>query len=254
MKRSFITVLIFLACLFRGFCQEYEYKVFESSEGEKLNYRLLTPENAKQSKKYPLVLFLHGVGERGEDNEKQLIHGSQMFLNPTVREKHPAFVLFPQCPSNQYWAFLERPESFDNLQMGGEMPPILQAVKEMLDTYLADPMVDKDRIYIMGLSMGGMGTFSLVSRYPEIFAAAIPICGIADLNILPKAKDIKFRIYHGDADPVVPVRHSREAYKTLKAAGAKVEYFEFPGCNHLSWNPAFNQPDFMKWLFGQKKR
>ena len=217
MKRSFITVLIFLACLFRGFCQEYEYKVFESSEGEKLNYRLLTPENAKQSKKYPLVLFLHGAGERGEDNEKQLIHGSQMFLNPTVREKHPAFVLFPQCPSNLYWAFLERPESFDNLQMGGEMPPILQTVKEMLDTYLADPMVDKDRIYIMGLSMGGMGTFSLVSRYPEIFAAAIPICGVADLSVLPAAKDVKFRIYHGDADTVVSVKHSREAYRTLKS-------------------------------------
>lgn len=217
MKRSFITVLIFLACLFRGFCQEYEYKVFESSEGEKLNYRLLTPENAKQSKKYPLVLFLHGAGERGEDNEKQLMHGSQMFLNPTVREKHPAFVLFPQCPSNQYWAFLERPESFDNLQMGGGMPPILQTVKEMLDTYLADPMVDKDRIYIMGLSMGGMGTFSLVSRYPEIFAAAIPICGVADLSVLPAAKDVKFRIYHGDADTVVSVKHSREAYRTLKS-------------------------------------
>lgn len=253
MKRSFITVLIFLACLFRGFCQEYEYKVFESSEGEKLNYRLLTPENAKQSKKYPLVMFLHGAGERGEDNEKQLIHGSQMFLNPTVREKHPAFILFPQCPSNLYWAFLERPESFDNLQMGGEMPPILQTVKEMLDTYLADPMVDKDRIYIMGLSMGGMGTFSLVSRYPEIFAAAIPICGIADLSVLPAAKDVKFRIYHGDADTVVSVKHSREAYRTLKKSGAKVEYFEFPGCGHGSWNPAFNQPDFFNWLFKQKR-
>ena len=105
----------------------------------------------------------------------------------------------------------------------------------------------------MGLSMGGMATFDLVSRYPEIFAAAIPICGAADTKRLANAKGVKWRIYHGDADTVVPVEASRAAYKALKEAGIKVEYVEFPGCAHASWTPAFNQPDFMKWLFKQKK-
>ena len=87
----------------------------------------------------------------------------------------------------------------------------------------------------------------------SIFAAAVPICGSVNPDRLPAAKEVKFRIFHGDADDVVTVEGSREAYKALKAAGAKVEYIEFPGCNHGSWNPAFNYPGFMEWLFKQKK-
>ena len=116
------------------------------------------------------------------------------------------------------------------------------------------PEVDTQRVYIIGLSMGAMGTYDLVVRYPEIFAAAVPICGTVNPSRLSVAKDVKFRIFHGDADDVVPVKGSREAYKALKAAGADVEYIEFPGCNHGSWNPAFNYPGFMDWLFKQKRQ
>ena len=114
--------------------------------------------------------------------------------------------------------------------------------------------VEKQRIYIMGLSMGAMATYDLTIRYPELYAAAIPICGTVNASRLKAAKDVKFRIFHGDADNVGPVSGSRQAYKALKAAGADVEYIEFPGVTHGSWNPAFTQPDFMKWLFSQKKR
>ena len=116
------------------------------------------------------------------------------------------------------------------------------------------PEVDTQRVYIIGLSMGAMGTYDLVVRYPEIFAAAVPICGTVNPSRLSVAKDVKFRIFHGGGDDVVPVKGSREAYKALKAAGADVEYIEFPGCNHGSWNPAFNYPGFMDWLFKQKKK
>ena len=133
------------------------------------------------------------------------------------------------------------------------MPPVLRNLKELLEHYLANPMVDKSRVYIMGLSMGGMATYDIVSRFPEIFAAAIPICGAVKSGSLEAAKDVKFRIYHGDADDIVPVECSRKAYRELKAAGADVEYIEFPGCNHGSWNPAFGRDDFMPWLFKQKK-
>lgn len=248
---------IFLLFALSVVAQEaYEKKVFVAPQGDSLSYRLLRPEVEKLGQKYPLVLFLHGAGERGSDNEKQLTHGGQMFLNPVNREKHPAFVLMPQCPEEGYWAYFSRPASFVPAEMPveQEMTPILRTVKELLDTYLALPQVDKSRIYIIGLSMGGMGTFDMAIRYPETFAAAIPVCGTVNPERLVAAKSVPFRIFHGDADNVVPVQGSREAYKALKKCGAKVEYIEFPSCNHGSWVPAFNYPDFMEWLFKQKKK
>ena len=245
MKRTLLFFLGLAAC-FTVYAQKsgYEHKSFTSQDGTELNYRLLTPPENARGKKFPLVLFLHGAGERGTDNEKQLTHGSQMFLNPANRDKFHEYVIFPQCPEKDFWAFPGRSSSTS---------PSLLAVKELVDSYLENPAVDASRVYIMGLSMGGMGTFELVSRYPETFAAAIPICGAADTQRLANTKGVKWRIYHGDADTVVPVEASRAAYRALKEAGIKVEYFEFPGCAHGSWNPAFNQPDFMKWLFKQKK-
>ena len=232
----------------------YEYKTFTSSNGQSINYRQLTPSKSNKNRKYPLIIFLHGLGERGIDNEKQLTHGGQMFLNPVNMDKYPAYVLFPQCPETAYWAYRNRPKSFDAMIPDKVMPEEFHAVKELIMEYIDMPEVDDSRIYIMGLSMGGMATYDMVSRFPELFAAAIPICGaVAPGRITAAAKDVAFRIYHGDADNVVPVECSRRAYRELKAAGAKVEYFEFPGCKHASWTPAFNQPDFMEWLFAQKK-
>ena len=257
MKKLLMFLICFLGITTFSFGQdEYEKKTFVSTSGDSLNYRLLRPEVEKEGKKYPLVLFLHGAGERGSDNEKQLFHGSQMWLNPVNRENYPAFVLFPQCPESGYWAYMNRPSSFETDKMPIEPPisPIFVALKELLDSYLTMPQVDKRRIYVIGLSMGAMGTYDLTIRYPEFFAAAIPICGTVNADRLKAAKKVKFRIFHGDADNVVPVSGSRQAYKALKSAGADVEYFEFPGVGHVSWNEAFNRTDFMSWLFRQKKK
>lgn len=231
-------------------------KAYVTSTQDTLLYRLLIPETMESGRKYPLVLFLHGAGERGNDNEKQLIHGGQMWLNPVNREKYPAFVLFPQCPTNRFWAYEQLTGKFlpYSMPIQCEMAEPLEAVKELLDQYLSMPNIDCSKVYIIGLSMGAMGTFDMVARFPDIFAAAVPICGTVNPQRLSAAKDVNFRIFHGDADNVVPVEGSREAYKALKATGASVEYIEFPGCNHGSWNPAFNYPDFMEWLFRQKKK
>lgn len=236
--------------------EAYQKKVFISSWGDSLNYRLLRPESEKPGQQYPLVLFLHGAGERGNDNEKQLTHGGQMFLNPVNREKYPAFVLVPQCPEKDYWAYASRPSSFvpSEMPVGQEITPVLRAVKELLDTYLDLPSVDRNRVYVVGLSMGGMATYDLAIRFPDIFAAAVPICGTVNPGRLADAVSVRFRIFHGDADNVVPVEGSREAYKALKKLGAEVEYVEFPGCNHGSWNPTFNYPGFMEWLFASRKK
>lgn len=255
MKNLVSTLIVFLFT-FSAYSQtNYEKELFISSKGDSLLYRLLRPTKVDDGKKYPLILFLHGAGERGNDNQKQLTHGAQMFLNPVNQEKYPAYVLMPQCPIKDYWAYTERPKSFVPLEMplNPTISPLFQTVKELLDKYINSKEIDKKRVYIIGLSMGGMGTYDLVARFPEVFAAAIPICGTVNPNRLKAAKKVHFRIFHGDADSVVPVEGSREAYKALKSVGAKVEYIEFPSCNHGSWVPAFNSPDFLKWLFKQKK-
>ncbi len=252
-------LLAIFLCIFISGCLcaqgEYEKKQFVSQQGT-LNYRLLRPDAEAGQEKYPLILFLHGGGERGSDNEKQLSHGSEMFRNPVNREKYPAYVLYPQCPEEGYWAYRNRPETFAPAQMpsGEPVTPVMMLVKGLLDEYLSLPDVDTDRIYVIGLSMGGMGTFDLVIRYPEVFAAAIPICGTVNPSRLEAAKSVSFRIFHGDKDSTVPVDGSREAYKALKRAGTNVEYIEFPGVNHDSWTPAFNYPGFMEWLFEKRKK
>ena len=251
-------VILFLGLIFFSIqliAQEnYLYSSFYHN-GNTLPYRYLEPQNIKSNKKYPVVLFLHGAGERGTDNEAQLLHCSGQFLNPDVRDKYPAYVFFPQAPQGAFWSIPDRLIELSQAMFAavGEPSWQLQTIKAMVDSIALLPNVDPRRIYIMGISMGAMATYELCWRYPYLFAAAIPICGGADINRLANAAQIPWRIYHGDADKVVPVTFSRTAYRTLKNAGAKIVYREFAGCTHNSWDPAFNDPDLFPWLFRQKK-
>ncbi|MDE6277441.1 MAG: alpha/beta fold hydrolase [Muribaculaceae bacterium] len=233
----------------------YQPHEYVYAQGDTLRYRLLEPESLEPGKSYPLVVFLHGAGERGSDNALQLTHGAQMWLNPVNRERYPAYVLMPQCPSDAYWAYTARPEDFTPERMPVDLEPaqITEAVIQLISRLIEDKSVDADRIYLMGLSMGGMATYDLAIRYPELFAAAVPICGTVNPSRLVAAAGVPFRIYHGDADPVVPVEGSREAYRALRVAGADVDLIEFPGVGHGSWNPAFTDPAFFPWLFSQHK-
>ena len=254
-KILLVFTMMFVAAVAFG-QQTYEKGEFVSQKsGEKILYRYLAPENPQQGKKYPLVIFLHGSGERGNDNQAQLFHGSGQFLNPVNREKYPAYVLFPQCPEGVPGAYMPRLETLVPKDMPLDPPqaPIVTLLLELIDSYIARPDVDPRRVYIMGISMGGIATFDIVARYPQKFAAAIPICGSVNPQRLTGTKGVAWRIFHGDSDPSVTVEGSREAYKALRKAGLDVEYIEFAGCTHNSWNPAFNYPDFMKWLFKQKK-
>lgn len=229
--------------------KEFVYK------NDTLKYRVLFPENYDKSRKYPLVIFLHGSGERGNDNEKQLVHGSSLFTNEETRKDYPSIVIFPQCPEKDSWV-----ESTDRNQNEIDFPDkpkitkSLLLVKKLADNYKKEEAVDSKRIYIMGLSMGGMGTFDIICRYPKYFAAAIPICGAVTPERLKKVKNMPIRIFHGGADPVVSREYSRNAYYELKAQGStKVEYIEFPGVGHDSWTKAFEYPDFLSWMYYQSK-
>jgi len=257
MRNAFLILALFFAGQLVYSQGDFEAKIYVTSNNDTLRYRELLPENYNPKQKYPLVLFLHGAGERGSDNQAQLTHGSMMFTNPVNREKYPAIVLFPQCPTNYFWSFEQPPKLKSDLSVfpaDSKISSILQEVKDLLDKYVASGSVDTKRIYIMGLSMGGMATFDMACRFPDVFAAAIPICGgVNPERLKAAAGKVKFRIYHGDKDGTVPVENSRAAYRALKKFGADVEYFEIIGCDHPSWNPAFNQPDFLSWLFHQRK-
>lgn len=238
----------------------YKKKVFHSETGDSLLYRVLYPDNYDPAAKYPLVLFMHGAGERGSDNEKQLTHGATLFTDPENRLNYPAIVVFPQCPENKYWVEIAvrttlRDELSDTFKNMKETPvKEQQMVIDLVHALLASEAVDPDRLYIMGLSMGAMGTFDILARHPQLFAAAIPICGGGNTNAAANyAPYTSLWITHGAKDDVVPVNFSQEMYEALKSAGADVKYTEFPNANHNAWDPTFELPGLLDWLFSKSR-
>jgi len=233
---------------------QYEKKNYTNAEGETLPYRILYPENYDANNTYPLVFFLHGAGERGNDNEAQLTHGAALFLEKENREKFPAIVVFPQCAENDFWAHMERTESgIRKFPYYQEPDRSLGLALEVLDKIIAEEGVDKSRLYVMGLSMGGMGTFETLARRPNQFAAAVPICGGGNTDLAKLyAQNTDLWIFHGSDDSVVLPEHSRMMYERLQQLGADVQYTEYPGVNHNSWDNAFAEPDLLPWLFSKK--
>ena len=257
---AFVWLFFVSVLLFAQDNSPYQKKYFIKNN-DTLRYRIMYPVNYDTHKKYPLLLFLHGAGERGNDNELQLVHGSKLFADPVNREKFPAIVLFPQCSSDDFWANIKRGKSrVDSSKLVFEFPvdiPMgksLSLVSELLDSFVTTRNVNTKRIYVGGLSMGSMGTFEILWRKPGFFAAAIPICGGGnETKVKEYGKKFPIWVFHGDADPVVDVNNSRKMVAALKAENAKVKYTEYPGVGHDSWTNAFAEPTLLQWLFAQKK-
>ncbi len=228
-----------------------EKKTFEKDKA-KLQYRLFVPEGYKDAKdSYPLVVFLHGAGERGDDNTAQLVHGVADFTNPESQKKHPCIVIAPQCPKGEVWVSgllpqLEKKSEKPKVQAGNLVPPLVEALCK-------EYRIDKKRIYLTGLSMGGYGTWELLCRNPELFAAGAPICGGGDVKKADKISKIPLWCFHGDKDSAVPVARSREMIEAVKKAGGKPKYTEYEGVNHDSWTRTYRDEKFHEWLFAQKK-
>ncbi|MBX9679853.1 MAG: dienelactone hydrolase family protein [Gemmataceae bacterium] len=231
---------------------KYEKHVFEKN-GQKLPYRLLKPAKIEDGKKYPLVLFLHGAGERGDNNEAQLVHGSGLFLKPKNREAYPAFVLFPQCPNNKRWVEVDWGQKTTHKQPSEPSLP-MGLTKAVVDELIKDQPIDSKRIYVMGLSMGGFGTWDWAARYPELTAAIAPICGGADDSTAEKLKTIPAWAFHGTDDTAVWPQRSRSMVDALKKAGGTVRYSEYEKVGHFSWGRAFDEPELLPWMFAQKKQ
>lgn len=230
--------------------QRMEKRVFTNAEGKKLPYRLHLPEGYDPAKKYPLVLFLHGAGERGDDNEAQLKNDE--FLNLAVVPDHPVILVAPQCPRDQWWSAIRRGANGFEAQ-SAEASPAMKLTIQLLDSLAEEFSVDPDRRYVTGLSMGGFGTFDLLLRRPKDFAAAVPICGGGDEARAGELKGIAFWVFHGGADPVVPPVLSQRMVEALKKAGAEVRYTEYPGVGHNSWTAAYGEPELAAWLFSHSR-
>lgn len=206
-----------------------------------LRYLLYLPEgyDPESSKEWPLVLFLHGMGERGDDLELVKKHG----LPKRIEEGagFPFIAVAPQCPEHSQWVF--------------ELDALYTLIQNTVDHY----QVDESRIYLTGLSMGGAGSWYLAEAHPELFAAVVPICGYADPRLgfperIQVLKEVPIWAFHGEADDVVPLRGSLDLVEELRKHDGNVKLTTYPGVGHDSWTETYENPDLYDWLLAQSKK
>ena len=197
----------------------------------KLDYLLSLPDGyAKSRKRWPLVLFLHGAGESGNDLQKVKVHGPPKLVE--TKGAFPFILVSPQCPGR------------------GWNPDVLNA---FVDTLIRKYCVEKDRVYVTGLSMGGYGTWALAAAHPEKFAAIAPICGGGSPADAPKLAPLPIWVFHGAQDPTVPLKRSEEMVEALRAAGGNPKFTIYPEAGHDSWTATYENPEFYQWLLAQKR-
>ena len=213
-------------------------------------YRVYKPANYNPEIKYPLVLGLHGAGGRGDDNKSRGVHALTVLSSPDVQRKYPTFLVTPQCPKNEKWA-TESPESTYSIL---EVPITkeMKLVLGILDSLQNEFSIDTDRLYVTGQSMGGAGTWDIILRNPNLFAAAVPVCGNNDSSQAKRIAHIPIWTFHGGKDKVVPTKTTRDMVAALKKEGSPVKYTEYSGVGHNSWIPAWSEKDLVPWLFKQR--
>jgi predicted peptidase len=222
----------------------------------RMPYRLLAPRNVTSGARYPLVLFLHGLGEQGHDNKRHLANGVERFATPDAQAQHPCFVLVPQCPSR----VRDKPtmwngdrEKMHSVKDTADIAIPLQTALEILSIVQEKNPVDRDRIYITGVSMGGFATWETISRHPRTFAAAIPVCGGGDINYAERIKDIPIWAFHSGNDPIIEVGYSKSMIEAVEKAGGYPRYTEYPGIGHNCWDQVYAEPDLLSWLFSKSR-
>jgi predicted peptidase len=228
---------------------------YKGKDGMTIPYRLFIPKNYDAQKSYPLVVAMHGAGERGTDNMLQLTTHklATVWAVDSNQAKHPSFIFAPQCPPY--------PEVWVNTPFGAgtynvdkvAMTVPMKTVLEILDSLIVQYRIDTSRIYLAGLSMGGYATWYMLMKYPQRFAAAIPICGAGDTAKAPLLNRMPIWAFHGDSDKTVPVAGTRQMIAAIRKAGGSPLYTEYPGVDHGSWGPALQEPKLVDWAFAQKK-
>jgi predicted peptidase len=250
MKTSFLMWLIMMVLILNGCSQTEKIKmssnsvlspgqhsqVFEKmiTKTVRCQYLLFLPESYGQKKqRWPLILFLHGAGERGDDLNLVKKHGPPKIVEQ--RKDFPFIVVSPQCPAGDWWT--DKNEVLINL----------------LDDVVARCDVDRGRIYLTGLSMGGFGTWALASAYPDRFAAIAPICGGGKVFMADKLKDVPVWAFHGAKDPLVPLKESEDMVNAIKARGGDAKLTVYPDAGHDSWTETYNNQQLYDWFLQHRK-
>lgn len=227
--------------------QEHTYR---SADGATLPYRLLRPTG--DGGPWPLVVLLHGAGERGADNRAQLGNGAAEWLgSDRARAEFPCYCVLPQCPTDQRWVEVDWSAPSHRLPESPSRP--MSLLQGLLGELTANPGIDRQRLYLVGLSMGGYGTWDLLCRWPDRFAAAVPICGGGDPSQAARLRQVPIWAFHGARDEVVLVDRSRQMVQALRSLGATPRYTELADVGHDAWNTAFSHPDVRPWLFNQRR-
>ena len=213
--------------------QSAQHLVLENGEHTVMNYLKYLPPSYNESKeKWPLLLFLHGAGERGDDLELVKVHGPPKMI--AQGRDFPFVVISPQCPEDVWWS--------------------IEALHALINEVVETNRIDESRIYVTGLSMGGYGSWGLAYTYPDLFAAAVPICGGGEPEKAPLMKEIPTWVFHGAKDEAVPLQRSQEMVDALEAAGGEVRFTVYPEAGHVgAWENAYGDPELWEWLAKQRK-
>jgi predicted peptidase len=244
-----LVVLVFVMPLFAA-ADDLAARVFTDNDGRTMPYRLLIPPHYDAATKYPVILFFHGSGERGDDNLKQLKHGIPQMTTPELVAKFPAFFIVPQCPLKQGWVNM----NWNNLE--GTRPAEPSAAEQMalkiLDSVESEFSVDKDRVYVMGLSMGGFAVWDCITRFPEKFAAGVPVCGGGEeATVTPVVAQVPVWAFGSSDDPTVKPIRTLHMVEAMMQQGGKPRYYLYTGLGHNSWTTAFSEPELLPWVFKQ---
>ena len=250
---SFISALGLMAS--EADLEKYTEGVWKSPKGGKQPFRFRAPDEVKRGKKYPLVVFLHGAGGRATDNKRQLADVNTIgeFEKIGISSKYQSYVYAPQVPKHLRW--VEVDWGLDDHRMP-EISEPMRMMFENLKAILKDPknQIDRDRIYLVGISMGGYGTWDALQRKGKIFAAAIPMCGGGDKELAKRLVDIPIWAWHGDKDRIITVQRSRDMVAAIEdAGGKKIQYTEVKKRRHGVWQDCFKSKELWEWLFKQKK-
>jgi predicted peptidase len=230
----------------------FDRHVHAHGAGAGLPYRLASPPSVKPRSRHPVVLFLHGAGERGADNEAQLQEGIAELTTPDIRSRFPCFICAPQCPADVKW--VDTDWELPSHTMAEEPTEPMRLVLELVQELAQDKRVDPQRLYLMGLSMGGFGAWEALMRRPNLFAAAVIYCGGADVNLLERVSHVPVWLIHSRGDTVVLVSRSRDVVSRIGISGGHLRYTEIGTDNHDCWSGRFADPDLLKWLFAKRRR
>ena len=230
---------------------QMRFCAYTNETGEVFDYRMSSPQFPAPGKRYPLIIFLHGSGECGTDNKKQIKIGLPYLMKNLIMLNKQAVVLAPQCQRGNWWV---QKLAMQAEYSAAKSPAASMEVMMALCHYVIRSLpVDKNRIYITGLSLGGFGTWDAIQRYPDFFAAAVPLCGGGDLKKVKQLKRLPLWVFHGDKDKNVPVECSRRMIKAMRKAGCrKLNYTEYPGVGHNCWNKAYGDQEMIEWLLSQR--